>query len=49
MFKLNDWNEKENFVSYKIVQNVINTACGTDINTACGSDINTACGSNINF
>ena len=45
MFKLNAWNDKERFSASKIAQNVIATACGSDINTACGGDISTACGS----
>ena len=58
MFKLNSWTENEKFFSSKIAQNVIATACGSDVNTACGSDvtvsacgsdINTACGSDIKF
>ena len=58
MYKLNAWNDNEKFFSSKIAQNVISTACGSDINTAfgsdvtasaCGSDINTACGSDITF
>ena len=48
MFKLNDWNEKESFSVSKIAQNVISTACGSDVvASACGGDINTACGSDI--
>lgn len=39
MYKLNAWNDNEKFFSSKIAQNVISTACGSDINTACGSDI----------
>ena len=31
MFKLNAWNEKENFSASKIAQNVIATACGSDV------------------
>ena len=58
MFKLNSWTENEKFFSSKIAQNVIATACGSDVtvsacgsdvNTACGSDVNTACGSDIKF
>ena len=50
MFKLNSWNENEKFVSSKIAQNIITTACGSDVNTACGSDVMvSACGSDIKF
>ena len=49
MFKLNSWNENEKYCASKIAQNVISTACGSDINTACGSDITaSACGTDIN-
>ena len=49
MYKLNAWNDKETFSVSKIAQNVIATACGSDINTACGSDVTaSACGSDIN-
>ena len=44
--KFNAWNDNEKFFSSKIAQNVISTACGSDINTACGSDVTaSACGS----
>ena len=47
--KFNAWNKNEKFFSSKIAQNVIATACGSDINTACGSDVTaSACGSDIN-
>ena len=49
MYKLNTWNDKETFSVSKVAQNVIATACGSDINTACGSDVTaSACGSDIN-
>ena len=48
MFKLNSWNENEKYSASKVAQNVISTACGSDVvASACGSDVNTACGSDV--
>ncbi|WP_407379809.1 hypothetical protein [Methanobrevibacter sp.] len=46
MYKLNSWNENQEFKSSKIAQNIVSGPCGSDINTSCCIDttkISTSC------